>query len=105
MAVNQGWGSWIFVLWGFSILDLFAIASLFKAVYALSTAEPEKRGAHVINASVWGMIKLACLGLFGFLLLRGHAIPTRELLLGIATMVVVPLVGGFWWSQKVLHHA
>jgi hypothetical protein len=65
-------------------------------------SNPQKHAALVVSASVWGVIKLACLGIFGFILFHGHAIPQFSLLWGLGTLVTVPLIGGLWWSRKVL---
>jgi hypothetical protein len=96
---------WLAVLWGLCLFDLYALSRAVGALLGLASVEGEKRGALIIQASYWGMIKLACLGILGAILLRGHSIPALGLLMGTGTLVVVPLLGGYWWSQKVLRHA
>jgi hypothetical protein len=96
---------WMAELWALCLIDLYALAKAVGAALSLVSATGEKRGALIIQASYWGMIKLACLGILGAILLRGSTIPTTGLLMGSATLVVIPLIGGYWWSQKVLRHA
>jgi len=100
--ISRGLGIWLVVLWFLSVADLAAMTFAFRAVFGIMNDAPEKRAAYVLNASVWGAIKLACVLLFGIVLFKGQNIPSRELLLGMGTMVAVPLAGGFWWSQRAL---
>lgn len=100
--------SWMLALWLLSVLDLAATGKLVGSFLgaAVSGAEnSEKTPAYAIQTFVWGVLKLACLGIFGLVLMRGRMIPTPGLLLGLGTLVVVPLVGGFIWSQRELSHA
>jgi hypothetical protein len=96
---------WMLGLWALCLLDLFAIAKTMAAVIAVSADAAGNRPALLVQASTWGAIKLACLGLLGILLFRGQSIPSHALLLGLGTLVVVPLIGGLWWSQRALRHA
>jgi hypothetical protein len=90
---------WLVVLFGVSIADLYSIARLVGTVLELIVTAPEKRLPGLIQASYWGILKLACLGIFSVLVFKGHDIPVTALLTGVGTMVFVPLVGGFWWSK------
>ncbi|MGK5083611.1 hypothetical protein WDW37_09925 [Bdellovibrionota bacterium FG-1] len=96
---------WMALIWAFCLLDLYALARAVGAVLGLTTMTGKKRGALVIQASYWGVIKLACLGILGLILLRSSTIPTLGMVLGSSTLIVTPLLGGYWWSQKVLRHA
>ena len=65
---SHGLSLWLFGLWLLCVADLGAMVFMFRAVFGLMNDGAEKRAAYVLNASVWGAIKLACLGLFGFAL-------------------------------------
>jgi hypothetical protein len=93
------------MLWALCLFDLYCLARAVGAAIGFTSAQGEKRSALKIQASYWGFIKLACLGILGAILLGDRSIPAIGLLTGSATLVVVPLLGGYWWSQKVLHHA
>ncbi len=92
---------WTMGLWLVSVADLGVLAKGVSATLELATAVGEKRGKWVIQASYWGFLKLACLGIFATVLIKGHEIPVTSLLTGIGTMVFVPLVGGLWWSKRI----
>lgn len=97
---------WMVDLWALSMLDLLSMAKLSAGLIALrSDSDTGNPGALQIQALFWGVIKLVCLGLFGAVLLRVQAVPTIALFSGFGTLLVVALVGGFWWSQRELSHA
>ena len=97
---------WHFGLWALCLLDLAALAKTVNGmlIIAAGSSGPvaENRGAYVIHTFSWGLIKLVCLGIFALVMIKGRPVPTAGLLLGMGTLVVVPLVGGFFWSQKAL---
>jgi hypothetical protein len=97
--------AWAGALWGLCLLDLYSLARAVGAALELASTEGENRGALIIQAFYWGVIKLTCLGILGAILLHGRSIPMASVVSGFGTMVVVPLVGGYRWSQKVLRHA
>ncbi len=97
---------WMGGLWLLSLVDLVALAQAISAVVALgSDVRPEHKPALYTQAMTWGAIKLACLGGFAIVLIAGKGAPAAALLLGLGTMIVVPLAGGFFWSREVLNHA
>ena len=100
---------WLFGLWALSILDLVAISKSISAAVSVMGHTGEKRAASIIQASYWGLVKLACLGIFIFVLIRASALAAPGLKLGLVTglgtLVIVPLIGGLFWSQRVLRHA
>jgi hypothetical protein len=98
-------GFWMAIFWGLCVLDLWVLARFMSVAMAWMNAEPEKRTAYSIQAFCWGLFKLVCLGLFIGVLLKGYEIPTYGLLLGMGTLGVVPLFGGFLWSQRILRNA
>lgn len=97
--------AWMTFLWALCLFDLYALSRAVGAALGLAAITGEKRGALTIQAFYWGVIKLTCLGILGTILSYGRSIPTSSLLMGSGTLVVVPLLGGYWWSQKVLRHA
>lgn len=98
---------WIFIFWVLSILDLVALAKTLSSVMGLinSSEKSELRATYMVQTLCWGFFKLACLGLFILVLLKGQNIPWIGLLLGMGTLVVVPVMGGFVWSQRALRNA
>jgi len=108
---------WIFGLWLLSVLDLLAIAKLLVTTIRVLDLSGEKRVAAIIRASYWGIVKLACLVLFVVLFLNAGqssgqtigaqtgAIPHEAIFLGMGSLVMIPLLGGLIWSQRILRHA
>jgi hypothetical protein len=105
--------AWFCVLWTLCVLDLITLSKAIQAAFRLIGQDPnysgevadQKRPALIVQAFYWGFIKLACLGTFTVILMRAQQIPSSSLLLGLGTLVVVPIFGGFWWSKRELHHA
>ena len=96
--------TWFVGLWAFCMLDLaFMVKALASVIQLMTETRPDRRGPLIVQTIFWGFLKLACLGAIGFLLVkaRGTA-PSIALWLGVATIVVVPLGGGFWWSRRQL---
>jgi hypothetical protein len=91
--------------WLLSVLDLGILAKFLTSAGHLMNAGEHTRSAHTVQALVWGAGKIVCLGLFVLVLLKEHEIPMQSLLLGMGTLVVVPLAGGFIWSQRILQDA
>ncbi len=117
-----GWGIHLYRLWGnaelfeglawfsllgmLGLLDLWAMSQSIRGIFLwMGSESSEKRAAHALQAFYWGLIKLASLGILIAILVQGSTVPTVSLVLGTSTLVVVPLIGGFWWNQKVLRHA
>jgi hypothetical protein len=96
---------WMFIIWALSLLNLGVLAQWMSIVIRWMSSSQEKRSAYLIQTLFWGVFKLVCLGFFIAILLKGHHIPILGLLLGIGTLGVVPLLGGFFWSQRMLNHA
>ncbi len=90
---------WTLGLWVVCVLDLAAMAQMFRAVFALMSDIPEvSRPAWKLRLLIWGLTKLTCLGLLGVILFLNPSIPSPALLFGLGTLVVVPLFGGLGWS-------
>ncbi|MCM2322112.1 MAG: hypothetical protein NDJ90_02510 [Oligoflexia bacterium] len=95
---------WLAVIWGISLADLLSTGKLVILVLAIASGS-KKNQEGLLQAFAWGSLKLACFGLLGVLLIIGKNIPTPSILLGLATLFVVPVGGGLWWYRKVLRHA
>jgi hypothetical protein len=96
---------WLVAIWALAMADLAAMVAAIRAVFRLNSVSSEKRPAAAIQALTWGSVKLACLGLFIAIFVNSATLPVVSLLLGLGTMICVPVVGGFWWSQRILKHA
>jgi hypothetical protein len=72
---------WHIVLWGLSVLNLFALMMAMRAVFRQS------------GMVAWGTFKLACFGFLIVMLLEARTAPTFALLTGLATIPVVVLIG------------
>ncbi|MFZ9596660.1 MAG: hypothetical protein ACO3A2_11365 [Bdellovibrionia bacterium] len=93
------------VLWALSLLNLLVLGRLASLVFKVIDSPPEFNAAYQVQIGVWGCFKLVCLGLFTIVLLKGSPIPLLSVFLGMSTWIVVPLAGGFFWSQRILKNA
>jgi hypothetical protein len=93
---------WLFGLWALCLLDLLALGKTIQGMLAIAAGAGENLSAYTVHTFSWGLIKLVCLGIFALVMIKGNPIPTAGLLVGMGTLVVVPLVGGFLWSQRAL---
>lgn len=96
---------WFSVVWFVCLFDFFAIFKTIACVLALmSDAQADKKAVLLFQTLFWGIMKLACLGILGGLLMmsRKLEIPQKSLLMGLATLIIVPLFGGYWWSRSVI---
>ncbi len=97
---------WSVGLWLLCMLDLFSLAKAGAAVTHLIGGNlGDKRIPIAVQALFWGAIKLVCLGFIGWVLFNAQSAPEGALLMGLGTLVIVPLFGGFHWSQRELNHA
>lgn len=100
-APDQSALKWMLGLWGLCIFDLVALAKTIAIVMTLmSSTAPEKQSALVIQALFWGVLKVGGLGLIGLALYFGDQAPGVSLALGLGTLIIVPLIGGYWSSRK-----
>lgn len=83
-------------------LNLWALQGAVRAFLELlsdSYSEKKSGTALTLKTFFWGNLKLISLVILGFLVWRSRTNPVMTLLLGIAPIVVVPLIGGFFWSR------
>lgn len=87
---------WFFLFWILGVADLATIAGL---VYSMVTWQDTGDKARIgIRIAVLAIAKVTLLLIFGAILFLRHGIPQSSLLVGLATLIVVPLLGGFAWS-------
>jgi len=96
---------WLFIFWVLAFCDLLGIVGVAKSAFTLSAAETEKRTAAVIRTFYWGFFKLICLGAIIATLVFVDVVSKFSVFFGLSTLVAVPLLGGVWWSIKVLKDA
>ena len=88
---------WMASLWLLCMLDLLTAGMAFQAVFQLITSHD--RASWIVQAMIWGTLKLVCLAALAMVLMRAQAAPQWALVLGISTLVVVPTIAGIWWSR------
>lgn len=97
---------WYFASLSLALLNLFLLVKFLAVVLVLvSDQVSEKRPMYAIQATFWGFSKLTVLGVMIAVVFQAEKAPVMPLLLGMGSMVAIPLIGGFWWSQKGLSHA
>jgi len=86
-----------------AVLDLFFIVKTVAATLVLMSDQGAKnRTAYAIQAFVYGGLKFLCLGMIGFCLWKIPSRTSGGVLLGLSALIVIPLFGGFLWSQQSL---
>ena len=81
--------------------DLMVLAKAVASVIDLMALEhPGHQPKRIVQLMFWSTAKFVCLGAIGYILWNGRAIPQCALFTGLATLVVVPLLGGLWWSYQ-----
>lgn len=80
-------------------LNLFFLMMLMKTLFQFIKAESaDERNALRFGILIWGSLKVSCL-LFGVVFLwAGSDITGLALVLGVSSLLVVPLVGGLLWK-------
>lgn len=93
--------AWVFALWCLCMADLFATAKAVVLTLRLVSVPEGFSGKPQLITQVvfWGLAKLGSLGILGGVLFSaGSSVPQAALVTGLGTMIVVPVVGGYWWS-------
>jgi FtsH-binding integral membrane protein len=86
-----------------AVTDLFFIVKTVAATLVLMSDQGAKnRTAYAIQAFVYGGLKFLCLGAIGVCLWKIPSRTSGGILFGLSALVVVPLLGGFLWSQQAL---
>ena len=98
-AALQTWA----IFYSLSLTDLFFLVKTIAATLLLMSDQgAEKRSAYAIQAIVFGGLKLLCLGMIIIFLWKFPDKSSTGVLIGLSGLIVVPLAGGFWWSQRLL---
>jgi len=93
--------AWFAGIWLAALLDLFSIAmALSGAIELVAGRQIGQKSIAATKLMLWGAIKLVCLALLGFIVWKGRSIPVTGLLLGLATLFIVPVTGGLWWLHR-----
>lgn len=88
------------LFWSLCMMNLFFLAKAVASVLNMMTDnDPTQRPMGLISTFFWGSLKLIGLGLLGFLIFQYRDASMAPVLSGVATLVIVPLVGGMLWSQ------
>ncbi len=87
---------WFLTFWLLSSLDLLAIAALVSAMGSWQDGVDRVRLG--VRLAALAVLKMGLLGIFGAILFLNRGIPHSSLLVGLATLIVVPLFGGLAWS-------
>ncbi len=83
------------------VSDLFfLVKTIAAALHLMSDQGAKNRSAYAIQAAVFGALKLVCLGAIGFVTWKYPNAPRSGIFLGLSAIFVVPLAGGFFWSQQ-----
>lgn len=94
--------SWV-IFYFLGVTDLFFLVKTIAATLLLMSDQgAENRTAYTIQALVYGSLKMLCLGVIAIFLWKFPEIASHGSLLGLSGLIVVPLAGGFWWSQSQL---
>ncbi len=99
LGALRSWG----IYFALAVTDLFFLVKIVAALMHLMSDQGAKnRTAYAIQAFVFGGLKLICLGMIGLCLWKFPSTSSGGILFGLGTLVVVPLLGGFLWSQAEL---
>ncbi len=94
---------WMIGLWLLCLVDLFTAGMSLQAAIQVLNGEnlsATEKATWIFRAAFWGTLKLVCLAALVVVLIRGQSAPKVALVLGLSTLVVVPLIAGIWWSRK-----
>lgn len=98
-AVLRSWALFYFL----AVTDLFFLVKTIAATLVLMSDQGAKnRSAYTIQAFTYGSLKMLCLAAIAIFLWKFPESASKGSLLGLSGLIVVPLAGGFWWSQNEL---
>jgi hypothetical protein len=101
---------WFYGLWGLGSLNLyFLMKTALSAFQATVNKSFQKNSPTGSKTLLWGMAKLSVFVLIGVSLFLARSFVAQSfsslaVVLGISTMLIVPLLGGFWWAIKDERH-
>lgn len=91
---------WFLALFFGSVVNLFALSkAVGKVIEWMQYSGQNRSSGLLVEILFWGTLKFGCLILLGSLIWRSRSVPGMTLVLGLSTLVVVPLFGGYLWSR------
>ena len=91
---------WFLALFLGSVVNLFALSkAVGKVIEWMQYSGQNRSSGLLVEILFWGTLKFGCLILLGSLIWRSRSVPGMTLVLGLSTLVVVPLFGGYLWSR------
>ena len=88
------------ILWAASCLNLGVLGKAgLKVMEWMRHSGQNHSPELMIQVFFWGLMKFGCLILLGSLIWRSRSVPGMTLVLGLSTLVLVPLFGGYLWSR------
>lgn len=93
---------WMIGLWLLCMLDIFTAGVALTAVFRImrETLPVAEKSRWVFRAIFWGTLKFVSLAALVAVSMQGQAAPKTAVVLGLSTLVVVPLIAGYFWSKK-----
>lgn len=74
--------------------DLLALSSLVKILVEIKSEEREKLPERIIKAAIYATMKVCCLLGIVVVLKLGRSVSSFALILGVSTLVIVPIISG-----------
>lgn len=94
---------WFVILWGLTVLDLLFLAKALLLVLKF-VGGSNKQELLVIPIIFWAVLKFTFFCGLTIILLKVSGIPSFSLLMGLSTLVVIPLCGGMLWNYSWFRH-
>jgi hypothetical protein len=80
---------------------LVALVDLIATIYLVDRLTQKTQGTGFFSSSLFlGIVKVACLAFLGVVLWSGQSLPVLSVLSGLATLVVVPIIGGIQLQKR-----
>jgi hypothetical protein len=92
---------WFSIFWLLCASDLAVIAGLVLSLVSWSDSMDKVRLG--LRVGILVLLKMLFLMIFGVILFRKNGIPQSSLLVGLGTLIAVPLMGGMFWTFQGTH--
>ena len=89
---------WFVGFWFISLCNLFALAKTAHSAVNLASGTKQS-GRELTNLFLWGTLKLFCFGVIVGVFIFVRELASSVVVIGVGTVVVVPLFGGFFWLR------
>lgn len=88
------------ILFVLCVLDLFFLVKTVAVILELVSYQgAEKQTRHAIRLAFWASAKFFTLAVLVVIVWKARGVPVLSWSMGIGTLIVVPLLGGLWWSS------